>query len=505
MGPSASCQPIIGNVLCTTPAEAVARFLHEGCADNSGRTMAIAAFTLSLWQVTHGPITASVPSVLLVNAGDDATAGDPIDAFVGEFVFPGVRRLEEFLNGDDGKRTLACPGDPGAAMNEAFQIAELARSQGIPGLADANRALFHHHRSTLHGDGPAYRYARAWSDKHGWFSGDDSRMILRLHAADDYKAFRKDLLERAEKLRDPQGYDHLLRRVRKHLSLSGSLTGAEWDRKLVDAIMNESWPMVFLPHCAKSALEIPYSPDLHLARMQVAATGWQRQVTAERMLPDDPWVQHYHQELMKRLAHMPLDYSFNIQRIIRELGGVCMRLASVIGQQGGPNAITLIGQDLFRSTLRAMVIGVASLAYHGWGFDAGVPRARVLQLLEHLRANGPQSRRALQRKFPLWLKAGKRDALLERLSDLGLVYCPDDVVSAVPLPEYIRWLHRRPEFPAEGCLSSLLLGQKCRPAGPLPGPPVKRKRRRKPKVAVKLEEEKSTGEPNDPGESQEAA
>lgn len=146
---------------------------------------------------------------------------------------------------------------------------------------------------------------------------------------------------------------------------------------------------------------------------------------------------------------MPFDYAFNIQRILRELSGVCMRLASVIGQQGGPNAITLIGQDLFRSTLRGVVIGMASLAYHGWVFDAGVPRELVQQLMEPLRANGPQTRRALQRKFPQWLMAGGRDTLLERLSELGLVICPENVVSAVPLPEFIRWLHRRPEFPAE--------------------------------------------------------
>jgi hypothetical protein len=485
MNPHASCQPIIGKVLCATPAEAMARFLHEGCGDDSARTMSVAAFTLSLWQVTNGPITASLPSVLLVYAGDN-TSGDPIDAFVGEFVFPGVSRQEESLSSDDEKRTLASQGDPSAAMDQAFQIAELARSRGIPGLVDANRSLFNNHRRTLHGDGPAYRYGRAWSDQHGWLSGNDSRMILRLHTADDRKAFRKDLLEGAEKLRDPQGYDHLLRKVRKQLALSGSLPGTEWDRLLVEAMMQEGWPALFLPHCAKSALEIPYSPDLHLARMQVAATGWRRQVTAELKLPDDPWIQHYHTAVMKRLAHMPFDYAFNIQRILRELGGVCMRLASVIGEQGGPNAITLIGQDMFRSTLRAVLIGVASLAYHGWGFDAGVSRERVQQLLDHLRKNGPQTRRALQRKFPVWLSGEKRDVLLGRLVEEGLLYCPDQMVSAVPLSEYIRWLHRRPEFPVEGCLSSLLLGKKCRPAGPLPGPAVKRQRRRKPRVGTKV-------------------
>jgi hypothetical protein len=90
-----------------------------------------------------------------------------------------------------------------------------------------------------------------------------------------------------------------------------------------------------------------------------------------------------------------------------------------------------------------------------------------MQLLEHLRTNGPQTRRDLQRKFPKWLKAGRRDVLLDRLSDEGLVFCPDTVVTAVPLSEFISWLHRRPEFPVEGCLSSLLLGKKCRLEDPL--------------------------------------
>jgi hypothetical protein len=274
--------------------------------------------------------------------------------------------------------------------------------------------------------------------------------------------------------------------VPKQLALSGSLPGSEWDRPLVDALMRDGGPVLFLPHTTTAPLKLPYSPDLHLACMQVAETGWRRQVTAEQVLPNDPWVQHHHVALMKRLVHTPMDYAFNVQRVLRELWHVCVRFACVICEQGGgPDAITLITQDLFRSTLRAVVIGVASLAYHGWGVHAGVPRASVVLLLEHLRTNGPQTRRDLQRKFPQWLKAGKRDALLDRLSDEGQVFCPDTVVSAVPLSEFITWLHRRPEFPVEGCLSSLLLGKKCRLADPLSGPPLKKRRVRKPRVVVK--------------------
>jgi hypothetical protein len=68
------------------------------------------------------------------------------------------------------------------------------------------------------------------------------------------------------------------------------------------------------------------------------------------------------------------------------------------------------------------------------------------------------------------------------------------VVSAVPLPEFISWLHRRPEILVEGCLSSLMLGKKCRQANDLPGPPVKWKRRRKPRVTGNAAEETAAEE-----------
>ncbi len=467
MASQPSCQPIKGNVLCRTPAEALARFLHEGTADDYERTIAIAAFTLSLWQITQGPITPTVPSVLLVHATNDS-GGDPLDAFAGEFVFHEVCELDRRLKQQEEtgiERMLAHSADPGSSMKTALW-------------------------SAYHGDGPAYRYGRAWSDDYGWLSGADSRIVLRLDQPEDRKALRKDLLSKSDKLRDPKGIDHDRQMVPKQLALSGSLSGQEWDRPLVEALLNGGWPVLFLPHTATAPIEIPYSPDLHLVCMQVAAAGLQfKQVTAELVLPDDPRIQYYHRALIKRLVHMPMDYSFNTQRILRELWRVCFRLARVICEQGGDsNALTLISQDLFRSTLRAIVIGVASLAYHGWGFDAGVSRERVQQLMEHLRTNGPQTRRDLQRKFPLWLKSGKLDDLLKRLVDEGLVTCPDTVVLAVPLPEFTQWLHRKQEFPVEGCLSSLLLGKKCRQEAPLPAQPLKMRRVRKPKVAVKAVE-----------------
>jgi hypothetical protein len=201
-------------------------------------------------------------------------------------------------------------------------------------------------------------------------------MVLRFAQPDDRKALRKDLLDASPKLRDPRGLDHHLQMVPKKLALSGSLPGSEWDLPLVDALLRDGGTALFLPHTTTAPLKLPSSADLHLACMQVAETGWRRQVTEEQVLPDDPWIQHDHIALMKRLVHTPMDYAFNVQRVLRELWHVCVRFARVICKQGGgPDGITLISQDLFRSTLRAVVIGVASLAYHGWGFHAGC-RAR---------------------------------------------------------------------------------------------------------------------------------
>lgn len=480
-------RPILGTQLCANPAQAVARLLHESYGNDDARSMATAMLTLSLWQKTRGPVTDSVPSVLLVHASEKE--GDPIDAFVSAFLHNSVRSKEEELKEQEEsgfKPTLNCPSEPQSSMRAALLLAEDSRRSGnTRNFAFACKS-FNNYRSQYHGHGSIFRYTRAWSDEYGWLGCDENRMILRLDQSDDLIALRKDLLEKPTKLSDPRGLDYSLFMVSKKLALSGSIPGSEWDRPLVDALMKDGAPVLFLPHTITEPLNIPYGPDLGLGCMQVENAGRLRQVTAQRVLWDDARIQHFYRVLMRRLAHTTMDYSFNVQRVIRELGDVCVNIAAAICiNGGGAHAISMISQDLFRSTLRAVVIGVSSLTYHGWGFCVGIPRASILQLLQLLRTHGPQTRRNLQRKFPQWLKAGRRDALLDQLSDEGLVRCPGNIVSAVPLSEFIKWLSIQPEFPEEGCLSSLLLEKKCRPEGPLPGPPMKKKRNRKPRVAAK--------------------
>ena len=374
-----------------TPAEALAALIHEAAPDDAGRTMATAMFVLSHWQMTCAQLTAAVPSVILVNAGD--ACSDPLDGFADEFIFL-ISDLEQRLNDEGKEKNVHYPGDACKAMATAVLYAQQLTKDHIH--ADLYRNMFHGYRKREFGAGPAHRYSRAWTEDYGWMSNTSNRMVLRLDQAEDRDLLRHDLLSNADKLRNPKGLGEKLTKVDKKLALSGSLHSAQWDEPVVTRLLTTGWPVLFLPHTVITPLRVENTVDLHLARMQLAAYRWQTRVTAEEVLPEDPWLQYHHRLLLGRLAHMPADYSFAVQRMVRELGAICMRLAMVIGMSFKVReAPILLGQDLFRLTLRAIVIGVFSLAYHGWGFDAGCPRAMVVAMLDHIRSHGPLNRRGL--------------------------------------------------------------------------------------------------------------
>lgn len=81
----------------------------------------------------------------------------------------------------------------------------------------------------------------------------------------------------------------------------------------------------------------------------------------------------------------------------------------------------------------------------GLGFDPGCSHADAVALLRHLRERGPVSRRDLQRRFQSFT-ATQRDQVLERLAAEGLIVLDAKKVTAVPLADFIRSLHARPEL-----------------------------------------------------------
>jgi hypothetical protein len=468
-----------------TPAHAVASFLYGATSDENGRCMAAAMLTLSLWQSTPGPPTLSnMPSAILVNAGD--ATSDPLDGFAEEFVFR-IREHEQSLLDDSNILNRYAPGDPEKAMRLAMWGAEqLIAKRGHAAHEDERmwkcQRQFHNYRERNFGGGPGYRYTRAWTEQYGWLSNHDARLVLRLDQAEDRKAMRQDLLSDSEKLCEPRGIGWEMMSVSKKLAFSGSLHSGEWDDALVTQLLCKGWPVVFLPHSVITPLRTENKPGLHMARMKAMTDQWLRPITPMAILPKDPWFQYHHGYLRSRLSFMPADYCFAIERIVRELGDVCMRLAhNICCDAKNGHLTTIIGQDLFRMTLRAIVIGVAALGYHCWGFTARL-RAKAMAVMHHLRTHGPSSRRDLLRRFQT-MDSQDRDELLEMLENEDLIECDGRLVSAVPLSDYIERLQNRPDFPQTGCLSSLVLGREVLMAGPLPGmeeEPKKRPRRRKP-------------------------
>jgi hypothetical protein len=94
-------------------------------------------------------------------------------------------------------------------------------------------------------------------------------------------------------------------------------------------------------------------------------------------------------------------------------------------------------------------LGIDWLGWHGYGFRAGCSRQEVVKLLAAVRgADGATiSRRELQLKLQ-WLQTGKRDAILERLQDEGLVILNDKHVAAVSAEDYLRSIPARSGVPA---------------------------------------------------------
>jgi hypothetical protein len=217
--------------------------------------------------------------------------------------------------------------------------------------------------------------------------------------------------------------------------------------------------MFFLPHVGSKPLVGGEALKLKAMTSAPGTFGFRQQggpgqIIAEAHLPTDPWVGHYEEQLRRRLYRLPGGYEFSVLRAVRELAPVCVRIVQQFAAAGTP--IPELGKiygDLYSMALRGIVIGVAGLAYHGLGIGPWEQRGAILEVLQYLRQAGPISRRDLQRRFPV-LKAKNRDALLGQLAAEGLVQLAPRLVTAVPLPEFVRALHARKEFPepAYSCL-----------------------------------------------------
>ncbi len=429
----------------------LANFLHGSSPDPATRTMAAAMLSLTCWQRTGRSATPALPSVLLVNAG--AAAVDPLDALANDLA-TGLDRKDPAKVGTGA----FAGGTPEMALTAVVTSVKLREHLGTPGpnnqaQIQALEQRFHAARTTGYGSGIAAYYAGAWNKELGWMTDPCDAAILRLDRPEDHAAFREDVRKHPERLIAPQSPGRHLGTMDKSLAISGSLGPKAWDGVLVHDLIDLGLPLFFLPHLASDPLVRGGDPlamtllSVALGNFANGVAGRPAPIVARSQLMGGDWIRHYERVLRSRLRELPGAYEFAVLRAVRELGPVCAMIVEEAAAPGTPTRdLVKICGDLHEMAFRGIVIGVASLAYHGLGFPTGQAPRAILEVLSHLREAGSLSRRDLLRKYPV-LKSESRDRLLARLAAEGLIALGPRQITAVPLADFIRALHQRPEFP----------------------------------------------------------
>jgi len=431
--------------------EVLADFIHGCSPDSATRTTATAALTLGLWQ-THGLALTTPPSMLLLRPAEGES--DPIDDFVRALIHnedenqPRVQTEGPFLH---APIELAPK-----AMENAFRRRQKLGEHISPDNlgrhleAEAFEQKFRAAQVTSYGYGRARCYSKAWHSVYGLLTDADDQLILRLNNEEDRLAFRHDLLEEPEKILFPQGPGLNLFPTIKTVSISGAYSSESWTSELARTALSSGIPFFVLPHVADSPV-----PDSLLNQLRYFATIWQGTpvlpVAASLRLPYSKWIREYHVALRKRLAAFPVPAEFPTLQSIHQLEKVCMRIVGVACDATTTQEQTLaLLHDLYHHTLRGLVIGMASYIWFGVGLLPGEGqedvRMKTARLLCRLRQNGPVTKTELLKN--ILRNKRDRDAVVEALTEPGLIREEGDSITAVSYEHFIAGLYASDEFPA---------------------------------------------------------
>jgi hypothetical protein len=432
-------------------AEILGDFIHGCSPDPSTRTVATTALVLGLWQLIGRAITPP-PSMLLLRP--ETGGSDPIDDFIRSLVHNESNNEPRVQT--EGAFTCAPIELAPRAMTNAFRKRQSLGEHIPPGNrgkkleAEAAEERFRAAQVTGYGYGRARCYSKAWHPEYGLLTDPDDQLILRLNSEEDRLAFRRDLLEEPEKLLSPQGPGLNLFPTIKSISISGAFPRELWTSELARHILSSGLPFFVLPHVATTPLGGNSLNPLHCFAMIWQGTPLVPVIPSPR-LPYSNWIRQYHVALRKRLAAFPVPAEFPTLQSIHELEEVCKRIVGVAcdGTTTQEQALALL-HDLFHHTLRGLVIGMASHIWFGVGLLPGEEqealRAKAARLLRRLRQNGPVTKTELLKN--LLRNKRDRDAVVEALTDRGLIRVEGDTVAATSYREFVEGLDASKEFPA---------------------------------------------------------
>jgi hypothetical protein len=428
------------------PLADLGSFMHECSEDPVTRVLATTALVLSISQAAGPSMIAQPPGFILINAG--ASPDDPIDALMKNMV--GMSRPEPRPQLDDYERNRRTMKAAFARkQNEASPHKAVLNFLGFSDADDCPwAAKFHKAMAENCGHGRAGWYADRRDPDFGWFTDATGHAILRLERSEDFQQFKEDLRLYPKRLTNPVGYNAQMREELKRLSIAGSLSLADWNDHLAQCVVDNSIPVLFLPHHASNPLVTPGHLALEWIGIALAAEAVDSSaapVIAMQRLDafNSPWVSNRIIALRERLRHMSADYEFFIMRAVRELFPCCQRLAGILAPNGlQRQELQSFSFDVFTHVLQGVCLSVECLGWHGYGLECPGGCEPVHRVLRDIRQHGSLSKRDLQRHQQC-LTAKSRDAIIAALVKEGLISIRNNQITSLPFAVYWKnLLHR---------------------------------------------------------------
>lgn len=435
---------------CEPALPMLAQLIQEGSPAPETRTAMTTALVLTLWQQRGDILTDHVPSMILLNAGGGAK--DPIDHFIDDLTQNGYSQPSNTPKDRNG-----IPFDPEKALlimqvNAEYR-SKLGPTEKLDHLdarsAKAAETRYHDVKRFMFGNGPSLPYTQSWCENLNFVTDRNGVRIARISEEADRLAFRRDLRERPNVLRFPQGIGKHWFMSDAKVSFSGSISEDGWDEEIVTGVIELGLPILFIPHLAHVRLVVPNPGALTL----FASHSWNNTHHRARTSLEIPPLNFFHahtRDVRRRLRSLPGHgtYEFAVLQVLHQLGNVCKNIAACAAETNACSRTEFDGLflNLHMRAYRGVALGVAALAWHCLGFNPGCPRKTALKVLKGLRTRGPMTYNEVRRNFHLESQE-QRDLLLQRLANEDLVRIEGKTVTAATFTEFVTALHGRKALP----------------------------------------------------------
>jgi len=400
--------------------------------DDTARSQWALAVLVSLWQAGASSFHCPVPSLVLVCPTDEGSyLLDPIfDAFGHnpDNAMRGAsgedqRLLEEYL---EGLRQMPSDRD----LQDALQTSSCPTRDKVFG-SDRIRS---------------YRYKK--HQDYGATSPQSGHRIHSLTSFEDVALFQGDILSGEENPFRPAGIHVTGQWVQKICPVLGWLHSARWNCDLVHACLKEGYQVLFAPVTATPRDHIPHRKVIRefLMLMFFSLGNGNEVLRRLESCGDDPEVKQYENSIRCLSSGLPLQYQFFILETIRGLHSVTLLLTRWLTRQRGTQEKPLgdLCHELYCSALRGILLGLASLQFHGYNIGISFAAQSYGEELEALRdSETPMTRRLFQRRFPKY-RQEDRDKLLDHFARNGLVHLAGKSVHATGFDQFLACRMRDP-------------------------------------------------------------